>query len=80
MVDDKETLPTAQVDHTIAATAFDDDGKVVATIIDVVQTKVKIHDKEGKLLSDKTAEFKSKKELGDEYGKEETIGNRQGMV
>ena len=67
MVDDKETLPTAQVDHTIAATAFDDDGKVVATIIDVVQTKVK-YDKEGKLLSDKTAEFKSKKELGDEYG------------
>ena len=51
-----------QVDHTIAATAFDDDGKVVATIIDVVQTKVK-YDKEGKLLSDKTAEFKSKKEL-----------------
>ncbi len=73
--DGKETLPQAQVDTTIAVSAFDKDGKVVRNIIDVVQTRV-AYDKEGKVTSDKTAEIKSKVELGEEYGmkKVSTIG------
>lgn len=63
----KEVLPVAQVDTTVAATAFDKDGKVVATIIDVAQTKVNFS-KEGKVTSDKTvADVQSKKELKEKY-------------
>ncbi len=67
VADDKEVLPLAQVDNTIAATVFDKDGKVVRTIINTAQTKVK-YDKDGKVTSDKTAELPSKVELGDKYG------------
>ncbi|MGI6628415.1 MAG: hypothetical protein ACOX4K_08760 [Bacillota bacterium] len=67
MNDGKETLPQAQVDTTIAAGVFDKDGKVLRAIIDVAQTQV-AYDKDGKVASDKTAQVKSKKELGDEYG------------
>ncbi|MGI6628332.1 MAG: hypothetical protein ACOX4K_08315 [Bacillota bacterium] len=65
--DGKETLPQAEVNTTIAVSAFDKDGKVVRTIIDVAQTRVAF-DKEGKVTSDKTAEIESKVELGDKYG------------
>ena len=57
----------AQVDTTIAATALDADGKVVATKIDVAQTIVGF-DLEGKITNDVTAEAQSKKERGDDYG------------
>ncbi|HHY75453.1 MAG TPA: hypothetical protein GX500_01570 [Firmicutes bacterium] len=66
-VDGTETLPLAQVNTTIAATLFDKDGKVLRTVIDTCQTKVTF-DKDGKVTSDKTAELKSKVELGDGYG------------
>ncbi|HHY11157.1 MAG TPA: hypothetical protein GX529_00850 [Firmicutes bacterium] len=66
MNDGKETLPQAQVDTTIAAGVFDKDGKVLHAIIDVAQTQV-AYDKDGKVASDKTAQARSKKELGDEY-------------
>jgi roadblock/LC7 domain-containing protein len=65
--DGKETLPVAQVDTVMAATAFDKDGKVVRTIIDNAQTKVEFS-KEGKVTTDKNGVFKTKVELGDEYG------------
>jgi hypothetical protein len=65
--DDEEILPLAQVDTVIVASAFDKDGKVVRSIIDTAQTKVNF-DKEGKVTSDKTAEIKSKVELGADYG------------
>lgn len=65
--DGTETLPTAQVDTTMAAVAFDKDGKVVHAIIDTAQTKVP-YDKTGKVTVDKTAPGKTKKELGDAYG------------
>lgn len=65
--DGKETLPQAQVDTTIAASAFDKDGKVLRAIIDVIQTQV-AYDGDGRITSDKTSEIKSKKELGDAYG------------
>ncbi|MDU1443378.1 MAG: hypothetical protein E6916_07675 [Clostridium cochlearium] len=63
----KEVLPMAQVDTTMAVTAFDKDGKVVDTIIDTAQTQVKF-DKQGKITTDKNGEFKTKIELGEEYG------------
>lgn len=72
-VDGKETLPLAQVNATIAATLFDADGKVLHTIIDTCQTKV-TYDKDGKVTADKTAEPKSKKELGDAYGMKRASG------
>ena len=62
-----DVLPLAQVDTVMAATAFDADGKVVGTIIDNAQTKINF-DKEGKLTTDKNGEFKTKVELGPEYG------------
>jgi len=65
--EDKETLPVAQVDAVIAATAFDKDGKVIRTLIDTAQTKVQ-YSKDGKVTSDKTVPGKTKKELGDAYG------------
>lgn len=67
VIEGKETLPAAQVNLTMAATGFDENDKVVSTIIDVSQAKVN-YDKDGKLISDITAELKTKKELGDEYG------------
>lgn len=62
-----DKTPSAQVDTTIVVGAFDKDGKVVGSIIDTAQTKVDF-DKDGKLTTDKAAEFKTKNELGDEYG------------
>ncbi len=72
---DGETLPLAQVDNPMAATALDADGKVVGTIIDNAQTKVQF-DKDGKVTTDKAGEFKTKVELGADYGmiKASTIG------
>jgi hypothetical protein len=65
--DDEEILPLAQVDTVIVVSAFDLDGKVVRSIIDTAQTKVNF-DQEGKVTSDRTAEIKSKVELGADYG------------
>ncbi|QUL98463.1 MAG: hypothetical protein IMF26_10715 [Candidatus Fermentithermobacillus carboniphilus] len=65
--DTAETLPVAQVNTTMAAVAFDKNGKVVRALIDTAQTKVQ-YDKDGKVTSDKTAPVKTKKELGDQYG------------
>jgi len=65
--DDIETLPLAQVDTTMSAAAFDEEGKVVQAVIDVLQTKIAF-DAEGQITTDKTAPIKSKKELGDAYG------------
>ncbi|SES71079.1 hypothetical protein [Anaerobranca gottschalkii] len=62
-----ETTARAQVDTTIAATAFDKDGKVVGTLIDVAQVRVDF-DAEGKVTSDKSAPLLTKKKLGDNYG------------
>jgi len=68
-----ETTPLAQVDTTMTVTAFDADGKVAGTIIDVAQTKVAF-DAEGQLTTDKDAEFKTKVELGDDYGMKKASG------
>ncbi|MGN9165879.1 hypothetical protein ACTNDY_11480 [Tissierellaceae bacterium HCP3S3_D8] len=69
--DGKEVLPLAQADTTMTATAFDADGKVVGTIIDVAQVKIEF-DKDGKVTTDKTAELKTKHELKYDYNMKET--------
>ena len=62
-----EATAVAQADVTIAAVGFDADGKVASVTVDVAQTKVAF-DKDMKVTSDKTAEVKSKKDLGPDYG------------
>lgn len=63
----KEILPVGQFDTYMTATAFDKDGKVVASIIDTAQVKVEF-DSEGKVTSDLAAAPKTKNELKEEYG------------
>ena len=63
----KEVLAQAQADVTMAAVGFDAEGKVASVTIDVAQTKIAF-DKDLKVTSDKTAEVKSKKDLGPDYG------------
>ncbi|WP_028829608.1 hypothetical protein [Proteocatella sphenisci] len=57
----------AQVDSVAVAVMVDADGKILKAEIDTAQTKVNFS-KEGKLTTDKAMEFKSKQELGTEYG------------
>jgi uncharacterized protein YuzE len=68
-----ENGPTAQVDTVMAAAAFTADGKVAGVTIDNAQTKVAFG-KDGKLTSDPKAEYKTKVELGDEYGMKKQSG------
>ena len=57
----------AQADISMAAVTVDGDGKVVACTIDAVQVKANFN-KEGKLLTALDTTFKTKNELGDDYG------------
>ncbi len=58
---------TAQVDTTIAAVMVDADGKVIDVMVDTAQTRVNFNE-EGVITSDKTAEYKTKRDLGNDYG------------
>jgi hypothetical protein len=70
-----ENGPVAQVDTVMAAVGFTADGKIAAAVIDNAQARVSF-DKDGKLTSDPNAEYKTKVELGDDYGmkKQSQIG------
>ncbi|PYG87746.1 hypothetical protein LY28_01766 [Ruminiclostridium sufflavum DSM 19573] len=57
----------AEIDSMVAAVTVDKDGKIVKCVIDAAQTKINFS-AQGKILTDLKAEFKSKNELGDEYG------------
>jgi len=57
----------AQTDSVIVAVTVDQEGKIVKAEIDTAQTKINFS-KEGKVLSDLEASYKSKQELGTEYG------------
>lgn len=57
----------AQIDSTIVAVLVGQDGKILDCKLDAAQTKVNFS-KEGKLVTDVAATFKSKQELGTEYG------------
>jgi hypothetical protein len=52
---------------TVVAVTIDGSGKIVSCVIDAAQTNV-VFTKEGKLVTAKDAAFKSKNELGTEYG------------
>ena len=57
----------AQVDTIMAAVTVDGSGKVLSVNIDSSQVKVEF-DKDGKIVTDKTKEMPTKKELGSAYG------------
>lgn len=57
----------AQVDSTIVAVLVGEDGKILDCTIDAAQTKINFS-AEGKITTDLATEFKSKQELGTDYG------------
>ncbi|MFV0342481.1 MAG: hypothetical protein ACK5JH_06245 [Anaerocolumna sp.] len=57
----------AQVDSYVAAVLVGADGKIVDCAFDAAQTKINFS-AEGKLTTDLATEFKTKQELGTEYG------------
>ena len=61
---DSSKSGNAQVDATVAAVVLDAEGKIVSCRIDCAQSKMDIS--EGTV--DTAAEFKTKMELGDDYG------------
>ena len=61
----------AQIDATVATVVTDKDGKIVAARIDVAQNKMNVAD--GAVETDKT--FKTKMELGKDYGMEGKVDN-----
>lgn len=65
--EDNEILAMAQVDNVIVVAAFDSEGKIAGVLIDAAQTRVNF-DEEMQVASDLTAEIRTKKELGDDYG------------
>lgn len=62
-----DATAVGQADVTIAAVGFDAEGKVASVTIDVAQTKIAF-DKDLKVTTDRTAEVKSKKDIGADYG------------
>ena len=68
---DSSKTGNAQVDATVATVVTDKDGKIVAARIDVAQNKMNVAD--GAVETDKT--FKTKMELGSEYGMEGKVDN-----
>jgi uncharacterized protein YuzE len=62
-----DAAPVGQVDTVMAAVGFDKDGKVAKVTIDTAQTKVNF-DTSLQVTSDLTAKYKTKVELGDDYG------------
>ncbi len=64
---DSDIMPRAQVDTVIATATFDQDGRVVDVMIDTAQVRVEF-DEDLQVATDTAGEFRSKKELGDDYG------------
>ncbi len=67
VVDGEKYNGRGQVDSYICAVILDDNGVIVAIDFDVAQTRVEF-DPEGALVTDLTAEIKSKTELEEGYG------------
>ena len=57
----------AQCNTVVAAVTVDSNGAIVECAIDIAQTKIGVS-ADGKITSDLSAEYPSKRELGDEYG------------
>lgn len=58
---------TAEVNSLVVAVTVDKDGKIVKAAIDSAQTKINFN-AQGKITTDLATVFKSKQELGTEYG------------
>jgi hypothetical protein len=63
----KAVPPMAQADSTIAAVAFDSDGRIVKVYLDTAQSKISFN-RDWTISTDTTAPGQTKKELGDAYG------------
>ncbi|PKM73080.1 MAG: hypothetical protein CVU91_05800 [Firmicutes bacterium HGW-Firmicutes-16] len=63
----------AEADSTVVAVLVSEDGKILACNIDSVQSKI-IFTADGKLKTDKASTFKTKQELGEEYGMKKASG------
>lgn len=57
----------AQADISMAAVTVDAEGRIASCVIDAAQVKTNFS-AEGKITTDLAAEFKTKQELGDDYG------------
>lgn len=68
--DAKEKDGNAQVDSVAAAVVLDEDGKIVSCVLDTAQNMMAFTT-EGKVNDPLDKEFKTKKELKDEYGMKE---------
>ncbi len=68
---EKEGL--AQVDSTVVAVTTDSGGKILKCMIDAVQAKIAFDDK-GQLMTPPETMFKTKNELGEEYGMKKASG------
>ena len=65
--EENEIMPMGQVDSVIATATFDREGRVVDVMIDTAQVRVEF-DEDLQLATDPAGDFRSKKELGDDYG------------
>lgn len=63
----------AEVDSTVVAVTVDSKGKIQKCVIDAVQSQI-YFDAKGQLITPTTTEFKTKNELGDEYGLKKASG------
>lgn len=63
----------AQADTMMVAVLVDASGKVVSIKIDTVQSPI-VFDEAGKLTTDKATVFKTKRELGNDYGMKKASG------
>lgn len=63
----------AQVDATVVAVTVDSEDKIIKCVIDGVQAKIYFDDK-GQLITSPTTTFKTKNELGEEYGMKKASG------
>jgi hypothetical protein len=63
----------AQVDSTAVAVTVDKEGKIIKCVIDAVQAKINFDDK-GRLKTPAETTFKTKRELGEEYGMKKASG------
>lgn len=63
----EETDGLAQADITTAALTLDESGKILSISVNAIQPKV-YFDAEGNLVTDSSTTFKTKKDLGEDYG------------
>lgn len=71
--DATEGVGLAEMNSTVVAVTVDNNGKIVKCVIDAAQTKVNFSDA-GKITTPLDTAYKTKNELGDEYGMRKASG------